>query len=363
MLMRDRTGKTIRRFALAAVLAVLLAAVAPAGGVNIRDICHLQGSRENKLMAVSLVVGLDGTGDGKSLETARSLAFMLEKFGHSGVSLDGISAKNVALVHVTATIPASGAREGSKLDVRISSINGAKSLAGGRLIQCQMLGPMGIPVLYALAAGDVVLDSLDSPTTGIIKGGAVMERNVLPEMVANGRITLVLDADHATWAIAASIAQIVNDAESEPGLPMAIATGPAQVVVRVPTPELAAPAGFIARLLDLPVLMPDLKARIVINRRTGTIVITGNVEIDPVTFTHRGLMVQTINPEPSATVNNPEVKLDRYQLFDPNQRDRRTTARELTQAFNQLQVPIDDQIAIIWTIKRSGHLHAEVIEE
>jgi len=360
--MRHR-AKLTTRTTTTALLAALLATPLAAGAVNIRDLCHLQGARENQLMAVSLVVGLDGTGDGKSLETARSLAYLMQQFGHDAVTLEDVSPANVALVMVTATVPAAGAREGAKLDLEVASINGAESLAGGRLIQCQMLGPMATAVVYALAAGDVVLENPANPTAGIVKGGAVMERDVLPEVVANGRITLVLDNDHATWAIASSIARIVNEAEAPLGVPLAKAEAPSHVVVRVPRAEAHDPAGFIARVLDLPVLMPDLKARIVINRRTGTIVITGDVQIDPVTFTQRGLTIQVVAPQLPPTPAAPRVSTERYQLLDPAKRAARTTARELTDAFNQLQVPIDDQIAVIWAIKRAGLLHAEVVEE
>ncbi|NLF29986.1 MAG: flagellar basal body P-ring protein FlgI [Planctomycetes bacterium] len=358
-----RPKLTTRTTTAAALLAALLAAPSAARAVNVRDLCHLQGARENQLMAVSLVVGLDGTGDGKSLETARSLAYLMQQFGHDAATLRDVSPANVALVMVTATVPACGAREGVKLDVRVSSLNGAKSLSGGRLVQCQMLGPMATPVVYALAAGDVVLEDPDNPTAGIVKGGAVMERDVLSEVVAGGRITLVLDSDHATWAVASSIARIINEAEAPLGGPLARAEGPSHVVVRVPAAETHDPADFIARVLDLPVLMPDLKARIVINRRTGTIVITGDVQIDPVTFTQRGLTIQVVDPQLPPTPAAPRVSTERFGLLDPAGRAGRTTARELTDAFNQLQVPIDDQIAVIWAIKRAGLLHAEVVEE
>ncbi|MFW6145968.1 MAG: flagellar basal body P-ring protein FlgI [Planctomycetota bacterium] len=361
--MRHRAKLTTRPTPTAALLAALLAVAPAARAVHVRDLCHLQGARENQVMAVSLVVGLDGTGDGKSLETARALAYLMQQFGHDAVTLRDVAPDNVALVMVTATIPAAGAREGVKLDVAVSSINGADSLAGGRLIQCRMLGPMASPVVYALAAGDVVMEDPDNPTAGIVKGGAVMERDVLPQVVAGGRITLVLDNDHATWAIASSIARIINEAEAPLGAPLAKAEGSSQVVVRVPAAEARDPAGFIARVLDLPVLMPDLKARIVINRRTGTIVITGDVQIDPVIFTQRGLTIQVVDPELPPTPAAPRVSTERYQLLDPADRAGRTTARELTDAFNQLQVPIEDQIAVIWAIKRAGLLHAEVVEQ
>ncbi len=331
--------------------AMLLIAATTASAVNVRDISHLQGARENTLMAVSLVVGLDGTGDGGNIETVRSLGFMLQQFQHSGVSLVGLNADNVALVHVESVIGPSGAREGAKLDVKLSAINGASSLAGGRLVQCQMLGPMATPIVFALASGDIALEDPGSPTTGIIRGGAVMERDVIPNVIDGGRVAIVLDSDHATFAIASSIAKVINDAEAELGSSIAAADGAGQVTVRVPTPELADPADFIARVLDLPVLMPDLKARIVINRRTQTIVITGDVEIDPVTFSHNGLVINTRAPAPVDPMADPAAPAEP------------TTVQQLTNALSQLQVSTADQIAIIWAIKQAGLLHAEVVEK
>ena len=361
-------GKATQLVLVAAVALAVAAATRPAGaasgGTAVRDIVHLRGIRSNKLMATSLVVGLKKTGDGKSLETQRSLVHMLRQFGHDGVTMHGINADNIALVHVTATIPPHGANEGDRLDVRVSSINGAKSLQGGRLVQCPMLGPLAAgPIVYALADGDVILDDPKNTTGGIIKGGAVMEENFEPTVLDDGKIVLVMDADHASWAIATTVAKIINEAEAEPGTYLATAMGRGRVVVTVPTAELAAPADFIARVLNLPVLMPDLKARVVINRRTGTIVITDDVRIDPVIFSQNGLTITTVSPRPKPTEENPKIDVSRFQVFAPGTAGGTTNAQNLVDAFNQLQVPVQDQIAAIYTLKRTGRLHAEVIED
>ena len=356
------------RIAVLGLLALAAAgrAVGEDGTTFIRDVVHLQGARTNELMAVSLVVGLAGTGDGKLPETMRSLEELLHRFGVKQADLSGLNAANVALVHVTATVPEHGARDGDRLDVKVSSINGAKSLKGGRLVQCPLLGPMAGPrpgpVDYALASGELVLEDPASPTVAVVKGGAVMECDLRPVLVQNGRIALALDRDHATFAIASTIAKVINDAEAELGKPIASANGPGEVLVRVPTAELAAPADFISRILDLPVLMPDLKARIVINRRSGTIVITSDVRVDPVIFSLRGLTINTIVPPPVPTPEQPRVDTQRFCLFAPDKSRAGTTAQQLLDAFNVLQVPLEDQVAAIWELKRAGRLHAEVIE-
>ncbi|NQU75121.1 MAG: flagellar basal body P-ring protein FlgI [Planctomycetes bacterium] len=358
--MTNKNAKLIMAILAAGVLCQSAGAVA---GTSVRDVCHLQGARQNTLTGVSLVIGLDGTGDKKSAATMSSLAQMLRQFGHAQVVPADISPQNVALVSVTATIRAHGASSGEAMDVQVSSINGAKSLKGGQLLQCPLLGPLATGVAYALAQGAVVLEDPANPTVGIVRGGAVMERGFQPTFITNGRITLVLDGDHATFAVASTIANVINAAEAEQGRPIASAYGMGKVVVTVPTPELGNPADFISRVLDLPVLMPDLKARIVMNRRTGTIAVTGNVRIDPVIFSQNGLTIDTINPKPQPTVQEPDVKRDHFQLFASDASSIDTGARQLLDAFNLLQVPVADQMAVIWTLKRTGRLHAEVIEE
>ena len=115
--------------------------------------------------------------------------------------------------------------------------------------------------------------------------GQSWSAGVIPNYIADGQITIVLDADHAGWEVASTIAKVINEAEAQP---LARANGPASVSVAVPACELPDPADFIGRVLGLPVLMPDRQARIVINERTGTIVVTEDVEIDPVLISHAG---------------------------------------------------------------------------
>jgi flagellar P-ring protein precursor FlgI len=336
------------------------------GATCIRDITHLQGLRTNELAAMSLVVGLSGTGDGKLPGTMLSLQELLHRFGLTQADITGLNAANVALVHVTVTIPENGARDGDHLDVKVSSISGAKSLKGGRLVQCPLLGPLATPrpglIDYALASGEVVLEDPAVPTVGVVKGGAVMECDFRPSFIQNGRITLVLDRDHASFSIASAISKVINDAEAELGQTIAVADGPAQIVVQVPLAEQAAPASFISRVLELPVLMPDLRARIVINRRTGAIVITSDVRIDPVIFSLRGMTINTLSPPLVPTAAQPLAKTEHFALFAPDKNHVGASAQQLVDAFNQLQVPLDDQIAAIWELKHAGRLHAEVIE-
>ena len=166
-------------------LALLISLVAvPASAANIRDIAHLQGARENKLKGLGLVVGLKGTGDGsKNVQSLRTLAALLESMGSSVPDLRAINADNVALVEMTATIPDSGAREGEKLDVHLAAVNGAKSLRGGRLVLCPMLGPAPrSTTVFALAEGALTLEDESQTTTAVVAGGAILERRRHPQL-------------------------------------------------------------------------------------------------------------------------------------------------------------------------------------
>ena len=354
----------MRTIAVSVLTASLLMGVmaVPALGTTIRDITHLQGIRENKLLAMGMVLGLKGTGDGtKNLQALRSLAAMMQKLGSNVQDLSNINADNTALVYVSVTIPENGGRDGDKVDVRLAAANGAKSLKGGWLVQCHMFGPsLSTPTSYALAEGLVSEDA--NLTTGMVMGGAVLEEDILPEFVSHGRITLVVDADHADLAMSSAIAKIVNDAEGEPGTPIATAVNGASVVVTVPISELADPADFISRVMSLPVLMPDRQARIIINERTGTIVITDDVEIDPVIISKAGLTIDILTPEPVGTPENPVIHSKNFLTLDP-QKKASASFKDLLDAFNQLQAPMKDRIEIIRALQHTGRLHARVIEE
>ena len=154
----------------------------------------------------------------------------------------------------------------------------------------------------------------------------------------------------------------LHAAEAEPGFKIARAQGASSVLVAIPRAELADPTSFIARVLDLTVLLPNQKALIILNSRAGTIFITGNVQIDPVVFSIRGLTVDTLNPPIPPTLATPELKTKRFQMFAPNPRKITVGARQLVEAFDLLQVPVEDQMNAIRQLKLTGRLHAKVVE-
>src|SRR5262249_6417851 len=147
----------------------------PAFAVKVADITRIYGQQTNVLTAFGLVVGLKGTGDGGDfLPAIRPLAQMLSQFNDTSAIKDLAAASNVAIVNIEATVPANGARRGDHLDVRVSSVGAASSLKNGRLFVSPMKGAIPGAKIYAMAEGPVDIQDPSSPTSGVIKGGAVM---------------------------------------------------------------------------------------------------------------------------------------------------------------------------------------------
>jgi flagellar P-ring protein precursor FlgI len=353
--------KTLRA---TAVLAVLALCAPAARAVRIGDVTHLKGQRINHLTGMGLVVGLNGSGDGgKYLPAIRPLAAMLTQFANPVLSTDELkSAKNVALVAVEANLPEYGAREGDRIDVKVTSIGAAKSLVGGRLLITPLQGPHKADMrIYALASGPLHVPDTVTPTAAVITRGATLEADVIYHYVVDNQITLVLDDAHAGWGMAYAVAQMIIEETSEPGKVSGIAKAvdPKNVIVTIPPVDRASPAGFIARLEGLDLLLPQTEARINVNRRTGTIVVTGDVEISPVAISHKGLTINT-TAQPVAPVST--AGQEGFLAMDPGKRGGAKMA-DLIDALNQLKVPVDDRITIIEELYKTGKLHARLIVE
>jgi flagellar P-ring protein precursor FlgI len=329
---------------------------------------------------MGLVTGLRGTGDGGDFRLAmRPLARFLEHFSNPVASLEELEdVDNVAIVAVEVTLPEFGAREGDRLDVKVTSIGAAKSLQGGRLMLCPMQGPTkSQQEVYALASGPITLDDPASPTSGVVRQGAVLEANIIHHFVAGGSelehalpwiesgadyITLVLDEAHASYAMSHAIAQIINEDSSPPGelSVIAVAADPKNVIVRVPAAERDAPAGFIAHVESLPLFAPETEARVKINRKTQSIVVTGDVEILPAAVAHNGLMLSTAAP-----VVDTGIPVEQVKSFVPMDTTRSggTRLQDLLAALDQLQVPTKDQIEIIEELEKAGKIMGRLLIE
>jgi flagellar P-ring protein FlgI len=341
-------------------ICILMMHAAAAHAVKISDISTLQGQRENHLMSIGLVVGLNGTGDGgKFLPAIKPLQSFLEHFNKQVLDAEELkSVKNVALVSVEAEIGPNGTREGQKLDVIVSTIGSAKSLRGGRLLLIPLMGPNKEDrTIWALAKGPVSVDPT-SPTTGIIKGGAIMEEDFRNTYISNGTVTLVIDDAHSGWSMASAIAETINEAVSVQHAQQQIARAvdPKNVIVLIPGTDLANPANFIAWIQSLPLLLPEKVAQVTVNARTGTIVADENVTISPVTISYKGMTIST-----EMLVKQLKEQADKNK--QPFEMPDFVNLSLLIDAMNYLTMPVEDRIAIIRELARTGNLQGQLVEQ
>jgi flagellar P-ring protein precursor FlgI len=343
---------------------VCLLVARPALAVKIADITRLSGQRSNVLTGLGLVYGLKGTGDGGDfLPAIKPLAAMLSKYGDPATVRELANAQNVALVSITASLPPDGVRDGEKIDCYVTSLGAAANLKGGRLFVTPMQGPIPGGGIFALCQGPIELEDVTTPTAGVIKGGCVMEADLPTTYIdKTGHITLILEAPAASWTTASTIAKIINDAEGAQGETLAVAVDPKNVIVTIPVIERARPDSFISRIQRLPVPILATEARVQINSKKGSIVMTGDVEISPVVISYKGLTISTITPAPVPTPQRPvigektAVAIDTTGTGGPKLND-------LVAIFDQLKVPADDRISIIQELYKTGKLHAKLIVE
>ena len=369
-----------RRLGIAALLvtfAAILGAAPVSYGARIKDIASVEGVRGNQLTGYGVVVGLEGTGDGQqALFTVQSILNMLRRRGVQ-ISVDPrqIRVKNAAAVVVTATLPPF-ARSGNRVDVQLSSIGDAKSLRGGTLAMTPLFG--ADQQVYAVAQGGVSLGggyaasapgataTSGHPTVGIITGGALVEREVPVTLGADGAVRLSLfQADFTT---ATRMADAVNHFL---GTAAASALDPGTVEVRLE--ERASNEQVMALLSGIETLdvIPDRRARVIVNERTGTVIMGEDVRIAPVGIAHGALQVTVkvdlgvsqpapfSNGEtvvvPDSTVQVHEGEAERLNVFKGG-----VSLRELVAGLNALGVTPQDLIAVLQAIKTAGALDAEL---
>ena len=350
--------------------ALLIALAGPAQArPRLESICTVSGQQELRLIGMGLVTGLKGTGDGgKFLPMIRALAMSLRKLDNAvndAPELKDVS--NVALVLIEATVPANGIRRGQHIDCFVQSIGSAKSLRGGRL----MVTPLGTQVVnddraMGMAGGAVLIEDATVPTSGKITGGVVVSTDVNNEFVQNNQFTLLLDHDHASFRSASEVANVINadtSVESN-GMPLAWARSPGVVEVTIPEQYRKDPLRFIAQVLDVQIDNPHTQARVVVNAKAGTVIVTGEVEISPVAISHKNLSLTIGAPDDQAAQPaDPVPGVGFVPLMDQQSRQAPQRLKQLIDALNQLKVPTADVIDILKDLHRAGKLHAELITE
>ena len=252
------------------------------------------GVRDNQLSGYGLVVGLAGDGDKNPVQTLQTVANILQRFGLT-VPASALSSKNVAIVMVTADIPAFK-KSGSRLDVTVSSLGDAKTLQGGVLLQTPLIGADG--KVYAVAQGALSIGGISGgseggggatvqknhPTVGQISDGALVEREIPAQIITDNHLELILREPDFTSA--ARLAVALNDKWTNSALALDSTT----IRVRMPDEFDAAPINFVS-LIESVEVTPDIPARIVINERTGTIVATSRIRISSCAIAHGNLTI------------------------------------------------------------------------
>lgn len=364
----------------------LLAVASPLSAeLRIKHLCNVKGQEENTLQGMGLVVGLKGTGDADVSPTLRALARAMHHMGNAVAKgpkgddnlLELKNAKNVALVFVTATVPAQGARQGSTLNCSINAIS-AKSLAGGYLLTTALVGPEpGNPRVFGFAQGPLTIEDQGRPVSATIHGGCRLEEDFDNQFVKDNKFTLVINRNHASFAMAQEIEQTVNNLRTRlenrsPGATggsinrastgraprnagnWAKAIDQVNIEVQIPSYELDNPVSFIGMVLDEPLINRHSDPRVVINERTGAIVVGADVEIGPVVVKHKGFVIET-----AGTTTIPS-----WVAVDATNTSAATTKlKNLVDALNSLKAPSDDIIDIIKSLEASGHLFGRVVIE
>ncbi len=335
--------------------------------VKLESICTVYGPQEIKLTGLGLVVGLNGTGDGgKNMPAMRALQAALQRMNAPTVVEELEDANNVAVVLVEATIPRSGIRRGQRLDCYVSSLMGAKSLRGGRLLLSPLtVGKVDETHSPALASGPIYIEGADVLTTGKIPDGVLVLNNFMSEFIEDRKedgyfVTLLLEAVHSTFHGASEVARVINGEFSfEAGTnELAKAISPGVVEVKVPKQYVSDPVRFLSLLLSVGIDNPHTEARVVVNVKSETIIVTGEVEISPVVISHKNLTVQVGNQISLEEAPPPRFVplMDRDASQSPQRLD------DLVKALNQLRVPTSDIIQILRELHRSGKLHAVYVE-
>jgi flagellar P-ring protein precursor FlgI len=360
---------------LAALCLALTVTAAAAVPVRLKDLVEFDGVRSNELVGYGLVVGLDGTGDGlrNSPFTEEIMANILERLGVN-VSGEQFRPRNVAAVIVTATLPPF-ARAGSPIDVTVSAIGDASSLLGGTLIMTPLNAADG--EIYAVAQGTIIAGGVTAegeaarvtqgvPTSGGIPGGATVEREVDFDLSALAAVRLALRAPDFTTA--ARIEAAIN---REFGGPVAMMQDSGTVTLDIGRAGSASPAHAIQRIENI-LVEPEVRARVVVDQRSGTIVMGEGVRISPVAVSQGNLTIRVeeaplvVQPNPFAegqTIVVPRTNVGLDQAPGTGLAEVRggTTLSEVVGALNALGVAPLDMIDILKSIRAAGALHAEFV--
>ena len=365
---------TFPRVIAIAVVAICLSASSTQAATRLKELVSIEGVRENQLLGYGLVVGLAGTGDRRqTVFPVQSLANLLQRMGVT-VPATALTVKNTAAVMVTATLPPY-AQPGVHLDVTVAAMGDAPNLQGGLLVLTSLRAANG--EVYAVAQGAVITGgfsvgkqgtgaTVNHPTVGRIPDGATIERGA-PSITITSRLNLQLH--QADFTTASRVAEVINKHFGSEKGAVAHAQNPALVSVALPASFSGRPVDFLAELEVLQIDV-DRAAKIVVNERTGTIILGKEVHISPVAILHGNLSVEiqtvatvsqaaplsngTTQVIPETTVGVKDEKVRNIVLKQG------ATVEELVRSLTAIGSTARDVIAILQSLKAAGALEAEL---
>jgi|TARA_B110000093_G_scaffold107443_1_gene115462 flagellar P-ring protein precursor FlgI len=363
-----RLGTAVLYFFLLAVLTT------PAWGVRVKDIAALRGARDNALIGFGIVVGLDGTGDSQeSLLTRKPIVNALERIGISLKSQD-ILGRSIAAVWLTATLPPF-AKSGQRLDITAATIGDAVSLRGGILIMTPLRGPDRL--VYALGQGPIAgipkgVSRAEAPlpteelanlsigsrmvaSVGQIHGGAIVEREI--SLNLNSRARLYMNLHSPDFTTAFRLAKLINQ---NLGIRSARAQDAGTVEVSVPDSYLGNTVELLSFIENMEIT-PDHTAKVVLDERSGTVVMGGSVRISPIAISQNGLNIQVKLPTLNVEETQGELTEGRILASSVFMLKGGTDLKEVVDGFNKIGASSRDLIEVLKAVKTAGALHAELV--
>jgi len=360
------------------VVMLAMFAVQPVLAERVKDLASVAGVRNNQLAGYGLVVGLNGTGDQTTQTpfTVQSIVNMLTQFGVTIPPGTSLQLKNVAAVTIHSELPPF-AKPGQRIDVTVASIGNAKSLRGGSLLMAPLRGADGN--VYAIAQGNLIVGgfgasgddgssvTVNIPSAGRIPNGATVERGVPSDFLTQEAVVLNLHTPDFTTSnrLAAQINETMGEGSAE-------SVDAVSVAVRAPV-DYRQRTAFVSMLENLQVEPGEVSAKVIINSRTGTVVIGANVRVTPAAVSH-GSLVVTISEQPFASqpvapfsdagetvvLPDSEVAISQEEgsmfLFEAG-----TSLDEIVQAVNRVGAAPGDLVAILEALKQAGALRAELV--
>jgi flagellar P-ring protein precursor FlgI len=373
----------MRLLYLCLIAAITLMTMGKAQADRLKDITSIAGVRSNQLVGYGLVVGLPGTGDGSSTLTLQSMQALISQLGMNTSSILDLNGKNSAAVIVTAELPAFS-KPGQRIDVTVSTLGQSKSLRGGTLLMTPLLGADG--ETYAVAQGNLLVGGLgvegndgsslivNIPTVGRVPGGGTVERLIETTFLETDN--LVLNLHQGDFSVTNQVAEAINDIF---GGGVAVPLDSRSVRVRAPL-DPSQKVSFVSMLENIEIEPERTAAKVVVNARTGTIVIGGDVRVTPSAVTHGSLTVRVDEDKNVTQANNvavtdgvavtaagaavetanTEITVEeepaRAFIFDPG-----VDLSTIVEAINGVGASPADLVAILEALREAGSLRAELV--